>query len=296
MNTRSAFVAIVGLPNVGKSSLLNAFVGEKVAIVTAKPQTTRTRITGILNRDENQIVFIDTPGMHRPKTRLSDYMVRQVRESVADVDVAVLVTEPTGKIQPSERDLMESFRERKIPAILAVNKIDTLARREMMLEKIGLFSEAFPFEEIIPISVHANDGLDLLLKKIEAYAVEGPHYFDDESYTDQPERVLIAEMIREKLLENLRDELPHGVAVEIESMKDRPDGGLMDLSAVIYCEKKSHKGMIIGKQGAMLKKIGSQARADIEKFLDCRVNLQCWVRIKDDWRNREGLIRQLGFH
>ena len=294
MNTKSAFVAIVGRPNVGKSSLLNAFVGEKVAIVSAKPQTTRTRITGVLTEEETQLIFIDTPGIHMPKTKLSNYMVKQIKESVADVDVAVLVCEPTGPIAKTEEELIESFKVRKIPAILAVNKIDSLPRKELMMEKLEAFSKLFSFAEIVPISVHRRDGLDILLEKVRSFAIEGPHYFDDDAYTDQPERTIVSEIIREKLLENLRDELPHGIAVGIDSMKER-DSGLMDIQAVIYCERDSHKGMVIGKQGAMLKKIATNARLDIERFLDCKVNLQCWVRVKDDWRNREGMIRELGF-
>lgn len=295
MNTKSAFVAIVGRPNVGKSSLMNTIVGEKVAIVSPKPQTTRTRITGILTREETQLVFIDTPGIHAPKTKLSDYMVKQVRESVADVDVAVLMTEPTGPISPSERELVESFRVRKLPALLAVNKIDTLTRKEDMMPKIQAFAALYEFDEVVPISVLRNDGVEILLDKLGCYAADGPHFFDDDAYTDQPERVIVGEIIREKLLNNLQDELPHGLAVVITSMKERESGNFLDIHADIVCEKKSHKGMIIGKQGAMLKKIGSQARAEIEAFLACRINLQLWVRIKDDWRNRDGLIRQLGF-
>jgi GTP-binding protein Era len=296
MNTTSAFVAIVGRPNVGKSSLMNTLVGEKVAIVSAKPQTTRTRITGILTREETQLVFIDTPGIHLPKTKLSDYMVRQVRESVADVDVAVLMCEPTGPITATEKELIESFRARKLPALLAVNKIDTLEHKEDMLEKMQAFSQLYDFDEIIPLSVLQNDGVEILLDHLSRYALPGPHYFDDDAYTDQPERVIVGEIIREKLLMNLSDELPHGVAVAVSSMKEREGATLLlDIHADIVCEKKSHKGMIIGKQGTMLKKVGSQARADIEAFLACKVNLQLWVRVKNDWRNRDGLIRQLGF-
>lgn len=295
MNTKSAFVAIVGRPNVGKSSLLNIFVGEKVAIVTPKPQTTRTRITGVLTRGEIQLVFIDTPGIHMPKTKLSEYMVRQIRESVADVDVAVLVTEPLGEIHKTELDLIESFKAKKIPALLAVNKIDTLERKESMMEKIEKFSRLFAFDQIVPVSVVKNDGVAILLDLIESYATEGPHYFDDDAFTDQPERVIAAEIIREKILNNMREEIPHGTAVGIESMKERPDGLIIDMQAVIYCEKESHKAMIIGKQGGTLKKIASQARVEIERFLDVKINLQCWVKVKEDWRNRDGQLREFGF-
>lgn len=292
---KSAFVAIVGLPNVGKSSLLNAIVGEKVAIVTQKPQTTRTRITGILTRAETQLVFIDTPGIHKPRTRLGEHMVKQVRESVADVDAAVLVTEPLGEIRESERSLIERIAQHRLPAILAVNKIDTLQNKAVMMEKIRRFSELHRFDEIVPISVLQRDGLDILLEKLCAYAVSGPHYFDDDAFTDQPERVLAAEMVREKLLLEMREEIPHGTAVVVEEMKERADKELVDISVVIYCEKDSHKGMVIGRKGAMLKKVASAARADMEAFLGVPVNLKCWVKVKADWRNREGLLRNFGF-
>jgi len=295
MQTKSAFIAIVGRPNVGKSSLLNELVGEKVAIVSPKPQTTRTRITGVLTKDVTQFVFIDTPGIHKPRTKLGGYMMGQVRESFADVDAVVFMCEPWGDITPVELELAESLRTRNIPVILAINKIDALPRKEEMMAKLDAFSKLCDFDEIIPISVLKKDGTGLLLEKLETYAYEGPHYFDDDDYTDQPERVIVGEIIREKLLNNLMDELPHGVAVSIEEMKERPEGGLLDIQATIFCEKDSHKGMIIGKQGAMLKKIGSGARIDIEGFMDCKINLQLWVKVKDDWRNREGLMRQFGF-
>lgn len=294
-NPKSAFVAIVGRPNVGKSSLLNAFVGEKVAIVSPKPQTTRNRITGILTRGETQLVFIDTPGIHQPRTKLSEYMVREIKESVADVDVAIVVTESAGEIRQAELDLLDSLKLKKIPAILAINKIDTLNRKEDMLSKIQKMSESFRFDQVIPISALQNDGVSILLDAVMAYAADGPHFFEDDAFTDQPERVIVAEIIREKLLNNLREEIPHGVAVGIESMKEREGQDIIDLSAIIYCEKASHKGMIIGKNGAMLKRIGSQARLEIESFLGIKVHLQCWVKVKEDWRNKEGLMREFGF-
>lgn len=295
MKTKSAFIAIVGRPNVGKSSLLNALVGEKVAIVSQKPQTTRTRVTGILTKDETQLVFVDTPGIHTPRTKLGNYMVKQVREGVSGVDAAVLVCEPTGPVSSAEIELSASFKAKKTPCILAINKIDTLPRKEMMMEKLDALSRLYDFAAVIPISVHHNDGLGILLEEIISFASEGPHYFDSDAYTDQPERVIVAEIVREKLLINLKDELPHGMAVDIESMKERDSSDLMDIDAVIYCERDSHKGMVIGKQGSMLKKIGTSARADIEAFLVCKVNLQLRVKVKDDWRNREGSIRELGF-
>lgn len=295
MNTKSAFVAIVGRPNVGKSTLLNAFIGEKIAIVSAKPQTTRNRITGILTQDETQLVFIDTPGVHKPRTKLSEYMVREIREGVADVDVALLMTEPAGEIREAEHELAERLRVTKTPAILVLNKIDTLERKELMMEKIQKFSELYAFDHVIPISARERDGVDLLLQTALGYAVDGPHFFDSDMVTDQPERVIAAEIVREKLLNNLREEIPHGVAVGVEAMKERAEQDMVDLSVVIYCEKSSHKGMIIGKNGAMLKKVASEARAEIEHFLGVKVNLQCWVKVKEDWRNREGMMRQFGF-
>ncbi|MBQ1237341.1 MAG: GTPase Era [Oscillospiraceae bacterium] len=292
---RSAFVAIVGRPNVGKSSLLNRFVGEKVAIVSPKPQTTRTRITGVLTEGETQFVFIDTPGLHNPKTKLSEFMVKQIKDSVADVDVAVLVTEPLGKIHQTELDLLQRFRDLRLPAILAINKIDTVAKKDLMMEKIAAFSQLFDFEAVVPVSAMTGDGAEELLEEIGEYAAEGPHYFPDDAMTDQPERVIVAEIIREKLLNNLSDEIPHGTAVTVEQMIEREDKNIIDIHAVIYCEKDSHKGIIIGKQGAMLKKVASQARREIESFLDIKINLQCWVKVKEDWRNRIGVIRDLGF-
>ena len=294
--TASAFIAIVGRPNVGKSSLLNRFVGEKVAIVSPKPQTTRTRITGVLTQGDVQFVFIDTPGLHRPKTKLSEWMVKQIKDSVADVDAAVLVTEPLGKIHPIELELLQRFRELQLPAILAINKIDTIPKKDVMMEKISAFSEQFPFESVVPVSALTGDGISQLLDELSCHAKEGPHYIPDDAMTDQPERVIVAEIIREKLLRYLNEEIPHGTAVTVEQMIDREDKHLIDIHAVIYCERDSHKGIIIGKQGAMLKKVASQARQEIESFLGVKVNLQCWVKVKEDWRNRPGVIRDLGFY
>ena len=293
--TASAFLAIVGRPNVGKSSLLNRFVGEKVAIVSPKPQTTRTRITGVLTQENTQFVFIDTPGLHNPKTKLSEFMVKQIKDSVADVDAAVLVTEPLGKIHPTELELLQRFRDLRLPAILVINKIDTIPKKDMMMEKIAAFSELFPFEAVVPVSALNGDGLPQLLDELSHHAKEGPHYFPDDAMTDQPERVIIAEIIREKLLNCLNEEIPHGTAVTIEQMTEREHQNLIDIHAVIYCEKDSHKRIIIGKQGTMLKKIASQARREIESFLGVKINLQCWVKVKEDWRNRPGIIRDLGF-
>ena len=292
--TRGAFIAIVGRPNVGKSSLMNRMVGEKVAIVSPKPQTTRNRILGILTVDGCQLVFFDTPGLHRPHNKLGEYMVKQVSGSIADVDAAILVTEAVGNVTETEKQLMENLKRQKLPTLLAINKIDLLDKKEAMMEKIALCAELFDFDAVIPLSAKTGDGVQLLIDKAMEYAQPGPHFFDDDAMTDQPERAIVAEIIREKVLTNMQDEIPHGVAVGIESMKERPNG-LVDIQATIYCERDSHKGMIIGKQGAMLKKIGSQARADIEHLLDTRANLQCWVKVKEDWRNREGLIKNFGY-
>ena len=294
--TKTAFVAIVGRPNVGKSSLLNALIGEKVAIVSNKPQTTRTRITGVLTRENTQFVFIDTPGLHKPRTKLSEYMVKQVNESVADVDVAVLVVEPAGEIQEAEQELMASFQAQRIPAILAINKIDTLDLREKLMPRILAFSQAHPFEAVVPISALKGDGVDAVLDELEKFAAPSPFFFDEDTLTDQPERVIVAEIVREKLLKNMYDEIPHGVAVTVERMHEREEQQLIDIEVQIYCEKESHKGMIIGKGGGMLKRVASQAREDIEHFLRCKVNLKCWVKVREDWRNRENVIRSFGFN
>lgn len=288
-------MAIVGRPNVGKSSLLNALIGVKLAIVTPKPQTTRTRITGILTEDETQLVFIDTPGLHTPRTKLSQYMVREVNDSVLDVDIAVLVTDLRPIPDPLEQRLIDSLRRQKLRGILAINKIDLLTRKEELLAKIAAYSERYNFEAIVPISALTGEGLDTLMCEIKSRAEEGPHHFADDSLTDQPERVLAAEMIREKLLLSLREEIPHGVAVVVENMKEREDSEILDIEANIYCEKDSHKGMIIGKNGLMLKTVASAARADMESFFDCKVNLQVWVKVKENWRDREGMLKNFGY-
>lgn len=294
--TKSAFVAIVGKPNVGKSSLLNLLVGEKIAIISDKPQTTRSRITGVLTEGEVQLVFIDTPGLHKPKNKLGDYMVKQVTDSVGDVDCAVFVTDPLGEITEAEERLIENLQQLRLPAILVINKIDILQNKEDMVKKMVALSEKYPFEQVVPISVREKDGTDLLLKLIQDQAQEGPHFFPSDTLTDQPEKVIAAEIIREKVLRNMRDEIPHGTAVVIERMRERAGKDILDIDATILCEKASHKGMIIGKQGSMLKKIASQSRAEIEAFLDTRVNLQCWVKVREDWRNSEFSIRDLGFN
>ena len=294
-DTRSAFVSIVGRPNVGKSTLLNALVGEHVAIVSPKPQTTRNRITGILTKGADQFVFIDTPGMHTPRTKLGEYMAGEINGGLADVDAALLVSEPLGEIHPMETQLIERLTGRKTPVILVINKVDALARKELMMEKIAAFSSLADFAQIIPISARQGDGIDLLLAQISRFCLPGPHYFDSDAYTEQPERVIVAELFREALLRNLREEIPHGVAVVVEKMKEREGEDIMDIDAIIYCEKDTHKGIIVGKGGQSLKKIAGEARRSMERFLGVKVNLQCWVKVRKDWRNREGALKDFGF-
>ncbi|HIS77615.1 MAG TPA: GTPase Era [Candidatus Merdivicinus excrementipullorum] len=293
MNTKSAFIAIVGKPNVGKSSLLNTLLGEKIAIVSSKPQTTRTRITGVLTEDIYQWVFLDTPGFHKPKTKLSGHMNKVVTDSIADVDLVLFVVEPMGKLTPEENSLIEQFKARRLPVILVINKTD-LIDKEQLLARIAEISALYDFEAVVPVSVTENEGISTLMDELRAHTEEGPHFFPEDTLTDQPERAIAAEIIREKILRNMRDEIPHGTAVSIEKMREREDGGILDIEATIYCERDSHKGMIIGKGGAMLKKIGSDARADLEAFLDVKVNLKCWVKVRDDWRNSEKAIKQVG--
>lgn len=293
MNTKSAFIAIVGKPNVGKSSLLNTLLGEKIAIVSSKPQTTRTRITGVLTEDIYQWVFLDTPGIHKPKTKLSGHMNKVVTDSVADVDLVLFAVEPMGKLTPEENSLIEQFKARRLPVILVINKTD-LIDKEQLLARIAEISALYDFEAVVPVSVTENEGISTLMDELRAHTEEGPHFFPEDTLTDQPERAIAAEIIREKILRNMRDEIPHGTAVSIEKMREREDGGILDIEATIYCERDSHKGMIIGKGGAMLKKIGSDARADLEAFLDVKVNLKCWVKVRDDWRNSEKAIKQVG--
>ncbi len=294
MGQKSGFISIVGKANVGKSSLLNALLGEKVAIVSNKPQTTRTKITGVLTKGDNQFVFIDTPGLHKARTRLGENMVKAVNASINDVDVVMLVVEAVGKINEIELNLIETIKKRKLPSVLIINKIDLLADKKEVIKRIEEFSLLHKFEAVIPISVINNDGLDKILTELEGFLIDSVHFFPDDTLTDQPERVIVAELIREKILFNLHQEIPHGTAVVIEKMSHREDKDIIDIDALIYCEKQSHKGMIIGKQGKVLKNVASGARADIEAFLDTKVNLKCWVKVKEDWRNRDGLINNFG--
>ncbi len=292
--TKTAFVAIVGCPNVGKSSLLNRMLGQKVAIVTQKPQTTRTRIMGVLTKGETQLVFTDTPGYHRPKTKLGEKMIKAVGEGIAGVDACLFVTEPEGEIKDTELELLKRLKAEKAPVVLAINKIDTIKQKEKLMERIVQFTSVYDFEAVVPVSALKEENVDLIIEELEKLTYESVHFFPDDTLTDQPERVLAGEIIREKMLLLLDKEVPHGVAVSIEKMRERPTGNIMDVEATIYCEKDTHKGIIIGKKGDMLKRISTRARVDMENFFQCKVNLQCWVKVKEGWRNREGLIHNFG--
>ncbi len=292
--TKTAFVAIVGCPNVGKSSLLNRMLGQKVAIVTQKPQTTRTKIMGVLTLGETQLVFTDTPGYHRPKTKLGEKMIKAVGDGIAGVDACLFVTEPEGEIREAELELLKRLKAEKAPVVLAVNKIDTVKQKEKIMEKILAFSSVYEFEAVVPVSALKEENVDVVIEELKKLSYESVHFFPDDTLTDQPERVLAGEIIREKMLLLLDKEVPHGVAVSIEKMRERTTGDIMDVEATIYCERESHKGIIIGKKGEMLKKISSRARADMENFFQCKINLQCWVKVKEGWRNREGLIHNFG--
>ena len=292
---KSGFVAIVGKPNVGKSTLLNTLAGQKIAIVSNKPQTTRTAIKGIINREDAQIIFTDTPGIHKPKNKLGEKMAETIDEAITDVDLILYLIEGTDKgIGLANEFILKKIIEQKTKAILVINKVD-LVKKESLLGLIKAYSERYDFEAIIPISALNNDGVDDLLEKIVEVLPEGPAYYDTEEWTDQTERQIVEETIREKALKQLDDEVPHGIAVEVMSMKKRNNKELYDIEATIYCEKKTHKGIIIGKDGSMLKKIGEHAREDIEKMLDCKVNLQLWVKVKEDWRDNESRLNQV-FH
>ena len=292
--TASVFVAVIGRPNVGKSSLTNLLVGEKVAIVTSKPQTTRTRITGVVTRGPLQYVLLDTPGVHKAKNKLGKRMDKTASDSLGDVDVSMMLFEPHPGLNESEQALIDALR-RSGPAIAVLHKTDLvrdpaeLDARRAELEALGVF------DQVCAVSVRDRKNCEELFDVLGRYAVEGPHYFDDDAYTDMPEKELVAELIREKALLFMRDEIPHGLAVVVERFKERPGTDLVDIDVNIYCERESHKGMVIGKGGAMLKKIASTARADCEEFLGCRVNLQCWVKVKPDWRDNEFLLNSFGF-
>ena len=292
--TKTAFIAIVGCPNVGKSSILNRVLGTKIAIVSSKPQTTRTKIMGVLTEGETQLVFTDTPGYHKPHNKLGEKMNQAVGDSIGGVDACLFVVEAKGDIKKGEYELLEKFKKLKVPVILAINKIDMIKDKEDLLARIVQLSELFDFEAVVPVCASNGEHIDELVDEMKRLAFESPHFFPDDTLTDQPERVLAAEIIREKILRLMDKEIPHGIAVSIEKMRERDDKDILDIEAIIYCERESHKGMVIGKKGAMLKKISTYARQDLEAFFGIKVNLQTWVKVKEDWRNREGLIHNFG--
>ena len=291
--TETAVVTVCGRPNVGKSTLTNALVGEKIAIVSNKPQTTRNRIMGIVTKGDTQFILLDTPGFIKPRNRLGDYMVNVVKESVTDVDCVLFLIEPVPEIGPGEAALLDRIRESGVPAVLVINKIDTV-EKESLLPVIAAWTKVFDFDSVVPVSAKNGDGLDILLAEMQKHASEGPHLFPDDSITDQPERQICAELIREKILRSVEKEVPHGTAVEISRFSER-DNGILDIEATIYCEKPSHKGILIGKNGSMLRQIGAEAREEIEAFLGAKVFLQTWVKVKDNWRDSEIQLRNFGY-
>ncbi len=294
--TKTAMITVCGRPNVGKSSLTNALVGEKIAIVSNKPQTTRNRIYGVVNHGDTQYVLLDTPGLHKPRSRLGDYMVKVVRESLADVEAALLLVEPIAHVGEPEKILIQRFQEEGIPAILCINKVDTVEKKEELLEVIAAYSQYYNgFEAIIPISARTGDGLEELMEQLSKYAQEGPQLFPDGMTTDQPDAQVCAEIVREKMLHCLDKEIPHGTAVEVTRFTERVDTGIIDLDVTIYCEKASHKGIIIGKGGEMMKRISSLARRDIERFMGTKVYMETWVKVKENWRDNANFIRSQGY-
>ena len=291
MDTKVEFITRVGCANAGKSSLLNLILNEERAI-----ETTRTRITGLVTEEKTQYVFMDTPGLHKAKNKLGEHMNKTVKDSVTDVDLILMVADVNKRVSDIDNEIINGFRKND-NVVLILNKIDLVKEKESIALKIAEYNSLYDFKAIIPISVIENDGINIVWQEIKKYIVEGPHYFPDDSLTDQPERVLAGEIIREKILNLMHDEVPHGIAVTIEQMYERINKNnedILDISAIIYCERDSHKGMVIGKGGAMLKQIGKLAREDLERFFEIKVNLQCWVKVKEDWRNKEGLIRNFG--
>ena len=294
---KTAFVAIVGKPNVGKSSLLNVLIGKKIAIVSRKPQTTRTRIIGVWTEGENQIVFMDTPGLHKPQNRLGNYMVKAVNQSVSGVDACLLVVEAGQHPSPADRELIKKFKSLDIPAVLAINKVDLLKEKELLMGQITEYTALHDFQAVVPVSAIDGNGIAALREELKKLCEEGTHFFEEDALTDQPDRTIAGEMVREKLLRLLDKEIPHGTAVAVERFQERQKEreNILDIEAVIVCERDNHKGIIIGKGGAMLKKIGTLARIDMEKFFGCKVNLKLWVKVKEDWRNRDSLLSSFGY-
>lgn len=304
MKQTSAFITIIGRPNVGKSSLMNKILGQKVAIVSNKPQTTRTKIMGIKTENENQLVFIDTPGFHRARNELDKNMNKAVSDGMSDVDAAVLVVEASPKFKfdsdnlpPAEVELINQLKKRKLKAVLVINKIDLLEKKEELLTLITAYTKEFDFETVIPLSAKTGDGVEILLQELRKFSKPSVHYFPDDDITDQPEKVMVAEMIREKLLRTLDKEVPHGIAIDLERFFERDTAAgepIIEVEATIICERESHKGIIIGKSGSMLKRIGTMARREIEDFFGIRATVKLWVKVKEDWRNRQGLIHTFG--
>ena len=292
--TKTAFIAIVGKPNVGKSSLLNKMLGAKVAIVSSKPQTTRTKIMGVLTLDETQLVFTDTPGFHKPHNKLGEYMNNAVGDSIGGTDAALFVVEPNGELNEKELELVKKFKQERLPVILAINKIDMVKEKKELLSRILYLTKMYDFEAVVPVSATEGEGVDELIDEMKKLSVESPHFFPDDTLTDQPERVLASEIIREKILRLMDKEIPHGIAVSIEKMRERESKEILDVEAVIYCERETNMGLIIVKNGSMLKKISTFARQDLEGFFEIKVNLHTWVKVKDNWRNRDGLIHNFG--
>ncbi len=298
ITSKSAFIAIVGCPNVGKSSLLNRMVGQKVAIVSDKPQTTRTRIMGVVTKEQTQMVFLDTPGLHRPRTRLGDYMVKSIGEAVSSVDAAMLVVEPTPRVREEELDLIAQMKQSRMPAVLVINKTDLVKEKTDLLACMAAYKDLYDFEAILPVSAVTGDGVTEMEQALMAFAMESPHFFPEDAISDQPERVLASELIREQILRVMRDEVPHGVAVVTEQFKEGTTTAgepIVHIDCIIYCERESHKGMLIGKGGARLKAVSSAARREMEELLDTKVDLKTWIKVKEDWRNRQGLLTGFGY-
>ena len=291
---QSGFVSLIGRPNVLKSTLMNHLIGEKIAIISNKPQTTRNKITSILTKENFQCIFIDTPGIHKPKHKLGEYMVKSAENALNEIDVVLMLIEPTEKVLEKDKYVLEYLKNVKTPVILVINKIDTIEKQKL-LQVIDNYRKEYRFAEVVPISAIKGQNTEELLNVIQKYLPEGPQYFPEDMVTDQPERQIVSEIIREKALHLLQDEIPHGIAVEIMSMKKRTDKNLVDVEATIYCEKESHKGIVIGKQGNMLKKIGSRARTDVERLLGSPIYLQLWVKVKKDWRDSDFLLKNFGY-
>lgn len=292
--TKTGFVTIIGRPNVGKSTLMNKLIGQKVAITSNKPQTTRNKIKTVYTDEQGQIIFVDTPGIHKAKNKLGDYMVNVAERTLTEVDVILWLVEPTTYIGAGEQHIVSQLKQTKTPVILVINKIDTI-KKEEVLKFIAAYKDLMDFAEIVPVSARTGNNTDELIQSIYKYLPYGPMYYDEDTLTDQPMRQIVAELIREKALHALDEEIPHGIAVTVERMKERPDGTVVDIDATIICERESHKGIIIGKQGAMLKKIGSNARYEIEKMMEQKVNLKLWVKVRKEWRDNDLLIKNFGY-